>query len=87
MTTSKKISLTVGLLVLMALLLPFAVMGKYWGMVWFYAAAPLSLIAEETFGVSSDSYLLITAVSIGSAALWAFLGYILSRFIIYRMTQ
>lgn len=72
---AKKIGLVAWVVGVAALLLPFVFVGESWGMVWFYAAAPLSFIAEEKIGIGSDSYFLIGAVSILSAAWWALIVY------------
>ena len=65
----------VGSLFLLAALVPYAVIGESWGMVWIYVTAPLSFLAESTVGIGPDSWLLIASVSLASAVLWSASAY------------
>ena len=56
-------------------LLPFAIIGKNWGMVWMEMAFPFSNIAEENIGIGKDSYFLIAIVSLCCASLWTAVAY------------
>lgn len=56
---------------LLVALLPYAVVGENWGMVWFYIMAPLSFFVESTVGIGDDSWLFIVAISLASAILWS----------------
>lgn len=40
-------------------LIPYAVIGEYWGMVWMYLNAPISFLVEDFVGIGDDSYVLI----------------------------
>ncbi len=62
-----------------AALLPFAVIGGTWGMVWFYITAPLSLAVEATFGIDGESCILIVLTSVACAVAWAAVAYALTR--------
>lgn len=67
-------AVVVFLVYLVGLLTPFAMVGRSWGSVWVFAAAPASLVFEAIFGIDPDSYFLIAFSSILAAAFWAFLG-------------
>ena len=71
----RNVAWIVGLLFLLAALVPFAVLGENWGMVWMYVTFPLSFFAESTIGIGRDTWLLIASVSLGSAALWSSVAY------------
>ena len=77
---AKKIAITVWVVVFAFLLVPFLLLGESWGMVWFLAAAPISIILEELVGIGSNSILLIALASAATASMWAFVIYGLVRF-------
>lgn len=57
-------------------LIPYAIIGPYWGLVWFLINMPVSLLAEATVGIGSDSIIeiaIVTAVNgliLGAIAQW-----------------
>ena len=79
MSKSAHIALAVFVLVTLGLLLPFAAIGEYWGMVWYLATLPLSAWAEELGGIGTESALFIPLISLLTAALWASVTYLLAR--------
>lgn len=52
----------------LVLLVPFAVVGEYWGMVWFPLNVPLSVIVEDRYGIGRDSYGWIGLITIANSA-------------------
>lgn len=74
-----KIGWCVGILFLGVSLLPFTFVGESWGMVWFYVAAPISMVVEATVGIGRGSYLLVGLTSVMCATLWAALAYALTK--------
>ena len=51
----------------LALLVPFAVVGEYWGMVWFPFNVPLAAIVEDRYGISRDSYGWVGLITIANS--------------------
>jgi hypothetical protein len=76
---AKKIAITAWVVVFACLLVPFLFLGENWSMVWFLAAAPISIILEEVIGIGSDSILLIALASAATASMWALVIYGLAR--------
>ena len=76
---AKKIAIIAWVVVFACLLVPFLILGENWGMVWFLAATPISLILEEAIGIGSDSMLLIVLASAATSSLWALVIYGLVR--------
>jgi len=66
---------TVGVLFVLSALLPFAVIGKWWGMLWIFVTFPLSFLAQSTIGIGPNSLFLIGAITIASGFLWAMVVY------------
>jgi hypothetical protein len=69
-----KAGLTVGILVLIILLIPFGIIGGTWGTIWYYLAAPLSVLAEQWPGIGQDSPILVLIVSVAVSTMWAIIG-------------
>jgi hypothetical protein len=76
---AKKIAITAWVVVFACLLVPFLFFGENWGMVWFLAAAPISIILEEVVGIGSDSIVLVVLASAATASMWALVVYGLGR--------
>lgn len=66
---------TTGILFMLLALVPYLIIGPYWGMLWFYLCAPVSFIAESAFGIGIGSHFLIFLVTLITALLWAGLAY------------
>lgn len=62
-------------------LIPYAIVGESWGMLWFYLTAPVSMAVETTLGIGKESYLLIVFTSLACAAGWAAVAYTLTKLI------
>ena len=60
-------------------LIPFAIVGESWGMLWFYFTAPVSMAVEAIFGIGKKSHLLIVLTSLACAAAWAAIAYTFTR--------
>ena len=71
----QKAAQTVGILFVLGALLSFAVIGKWWGMLWIFLTFPLSFLVESTIGIGSNSLFLIVAITFASGFLWAMLVY------------
>jgi hypothetical protein len=67
---SKKIALSVGAVVAIALLLPFVVVGQEWGIIWVRAVYPFSVLTKTRF-FPGNSYILFSYVSLLAAGWWA----------------
>lgn len=78
-TLSIRIGWSVAIVFIVVALLPFAVVGESWGMIWYYVTAPLSMAVEMVFGIGSDSYLLIGLTSVACATAWAVIAYAFIR--------
>jgi hypothetical protein len=55
-------------------LLPFAIIGESWGVVWFYLTAPLSFVADRFIVIGSESTLLVFFVSLACALGWGMIA-------------
>lgn len=63
------------MLFVLAALVPFAVIGKWWGMLWMFLTFPLSFLVESTVGIGSNSHFFIVAITLASGFLWAMATY------------
>lgn len=79
-----RVALITGLAFVLLALLPFAFVGEYWGMLWFYLVAPVSSFAESLIGIGSGSHSLIVVVTVMAAIPWALLAYWICSLIVKR---
>ena len=66
-----KASQTVGVLFVLGALLPFAVIGGWWAMVWMLVTFHLSYLAEATIGIGPNGLFLVVAITLACDFFWA----------------
>jgi hypothetical protein len=75
--SKKRAALIVGGLFLLGALLPYAIVGPFWGMIWMYVTAPFSFIADKGIGLDSNMPVLIFLITVVAAAFWGLFSYFL----------
>jgi hypothetical protein len=60
-------------------LVPYLIVGEYWGMMWFIINMPFTFWAARTIGIGSDNYALHLGISLANGFLLSLLVYCLCR--------
>ena len=71
-----KVSGSFGSVLLLALLVPFVVIGESWGMLWYPLALPFSAVLKGAFWSSSDSMGYLLVCSALTALSWTVVLYL-----------
>ena len=74
--SSFKIASILGIILFVAQLVPYAVIGEYWGMIWYFLAMPFSAWLKDALWSSSSSSVYTLVCSALSAFLWATVFYL-----------
>ena len=84
MTSFRKMPILIASLI-SVMLLPYVFIGESYGMIWFMANAPISIIVDKSIGISKGTPILIFIVTlinstIYSGIIYLFINVILSPF-------
>jgi hypothetical protein len=78
-----RIVVSVILIWLIGNLVPYAIVGKYWGAVWYRLNIPLSYFVEKSFGIGPGTVGTIALVTVSNSVIYGiFLWFIVKAFVV-----